>query len=116
MTRLLAYLVCVAGFVWLGFESVRFRQEVRDSLQTAYAQMHQVIPDHATDAGKVLNGYYEEVYAKQPSIFWPAGLLLAGATALLLLRGNASPSFAENRGSAGSIDRSKRPGVPPSVS
>ena len=40
--------------------------------------MDHVIPEHATDAGKVLNSYYEDVYKHLPSILWPAGMLLTG--------------------------------------
>ena len=82
MTRPLAYMVCLAGFVWLGFESLRFRQTLRSSLHEAYSRLHRVIPDHATDAGKVLNSYYEDVYANIPSILLPASMLIAGATVL----------------------------------
>ena len=89
MTRFLAYLVCLAAVVWLGFESLQFRQAIRDSLQEAYTRMYTVVPERATDAGKVLNSYYEDVYANMPSIFWPAGMLLAGATVLFLVRRSA---------------------------
>ena len=91
MSRVLAYLLCVAGFVWLGLESVRFRRSIRESLQAAYARMNHVVPEQATDAGKVLNSYYEDVYAHLPSVFWPAGMLLAGATVLFFVRRSADP-------------------------
>jgi len=91
MSRVLAYLLCVAGFVWLGLESVRFRRSIRESLQAAYARMNHVVPEQATDAGKVLNSYYEDVYAHLPSVFWPAGMLLAGATILFLVRKSVEP-------------------------
>jgi hypothetical protein len=53
--------------------------------------MRHVVPEHATDAGKVLNSYYEDVYAAIPSIFLPAGLLMVGATVLILVRRRAKP-------------------------
>jgi hypothetical protein len=91
MSRYLAYLLCMVGFVWLGLESVRFRRSIRESLQAAYARMNDVVPAQATDAGKVLNSYYEDVYADLPSVFWPAGMLMAGATILFLVRGRTDP-------------------------
>jgi hypothetical protein len=87
MTRVLAYAVCLAGFVWLGLGSVHFRQAIRTSLADAYPRFERVVPpDHVGDAGKVLNSYYEDVYLHLPSIFWPAGMLMVGSTVLFIVR------------------------------
>ena len=104
MSRYLAYLLCMVGFVWLGLESVRFRRSIRESLQAAYARMNDVVPAQATDAGKVLNSYYEDVYAHLPSVFWPAGMLMAGATILFLVRRRADPCAPAKGVGAASVD------------
>ena len=112
MSRVLAYLLCVAGFVWVGLESVRFRRSIRESLQVAYARMNHVVPEQATDAGKVLNSYYEDVYAHLPSVFWPAGMLLAGATILFLARKRAEPCAPPKGVGSGSVDTLNGPQGP----
>lgn len=116
MTRPLAFLLCLAGVVWLGYESLHFRQAIRDSLQEAYSLMGQVVPERSTDAGKVLNSYYEDVYASMPSIFFPAGMLFVGATVLFLMRRSAEPGAPPNGGPTAAVDNSNAPGGPPSVS
>ena len=94
----------MVGFVWLGLESVRFRRSIRESLQAAYSRINRVLPDQATDAGKVLNSYYEDVYAHLPSVFWPAGMLMAGATILFLVRGRTDPCAPAKGVGAASVD------------
>jgi hypothetical protein len=100
MTRVLAYAVCLAGVVWLAFESVHFRQAIRTSRDDAYSRMEHVLPDRVGDAGKVLNSYYEDVYLDLPSMFWPAGMLIVGSTVLFIVpRPNKTqPGTAPNGG------------------
>jgi hypothetical protein len=118
MIRILAYIVCLAGILWLAIESVRFRQAIRNSLQTAYSQLDRVVPDRADDAGKVLNSYYEDVYLHLPSTFWPAGILMVGSTILLMVRmpRRAEPTAPPNGGPATRFAGSRAAEGPPSVS
>jgi hypothetical protein len=48
--------------------------------------MGRAVPEHATDAGKVLNSYYEAIYQRLPDVLWPVGILAASATVLLTMR------------------------------
>ena len=79
-----AYAVCVAGFVWLGLDSLRFRKSLRSSLNDAYSTLNRLFPDSASDSGKVLNRYYEALYEALPHTFLPGLMLIAGSTILFL--------------------------------
>jgi hypothetical protein len=92
MIRILAYGFCLAGFLLLALESVRFRQVIRSSLHEADSRMEHVVPDRAGDAGKVLNSYYEDVHEHLPSVFWPAVMVMLGSTVLFIVRRNAVPN------------------------
>jgi hypothetical protein len=117
MLRLLSYVFCVAAFLWLGLESLQFRRSIRSSLSNAYALMHRVDPEHADDAGKVLNSYYEDVYRDLPAIVVPACLLMLGSTALLLLRRahKAGTCAASNGGRAAPVEKPSVTEEPPAV-
>ena len=84
----------------------------------AYSQLDRVVPDRASDAGKVLNSYYEDVYIHLPSIFWPAGILMVGSTILLMIRvpSKAEPAAPPNGGPAMRFGSSGVAEGPPSVS
>jgi len=113
MTRPLAYLICVTGVAWLGFESLRFRQAIRDSLQEADKRIQHVVPESAADAIKVLNSYYEDVYANMPSIFGPAGVFMVGATILFLVRRHgAEPASCRQGRDRTSVDNQTPPARP----
>ena len=84
LVKIAAYIICIAGFVWLTLDSIRFRRSIRESLLPAYSALDRISPDSAADSGKVLNGYYEDVYNALPHTLVPGCLLLGGATILLL--------------------------------
>ena len=86
MIRVVAYVSCLAALGWLVISHVRFRASLRTSLQGAYSLMGRAVPEHATDAGKVLNSYYEEIYQRLPDVLWPVGTLAVSATVLLTTR------------------------------
>jgi hypothetical protein len=84
--RIAAYIICLAGFVWLGLENIRFRRALRGpALGNAYSALYRILPDRAdaTDSGKVLNSYYEDIYDALPRTFLPGVMLFGGATILL---------------------------------
>jgi hypothetical protein len=86
MIRIIAFVLCVFGFVWIGISNFQFRQSIRTTLRDAYADMERVAPGSSGDAGKVLNSYYESVYENLPPTVWPASMLMLGATILLFVR------------------------------
>jgi hypothetical protein len=86
MIRIFAFVLCFSGFVWIGIGDLQFRQSIRTTLRDAYADMERVAPGSAGDAGKVLNSYYESVYAHLPPTVLPASMLMLGATILLIVR------------------------------
>jgi uncharacterized SAM-binding protein YcdF (DUF218 family) len=82
MIRILAYALCVSGFIWLGVEDLQFRESLRTCLHEAYAVLSSLAPD---DDGKILNLYYESLYKRLPSIVLPAVMMMAGSTVLLFV-------------------------------
>jgi hypothetical protein len=86
MIRILAYIVCLSGFLWLGLGSLRFRQSIRTTLNGAYSELHRLDPDSSDVSGKILNSYYESVYSNLPHTVLPATMLMLGATVLLLTK------------------------------
>lgn len=85
--RVVAYGLCLVGLCWLTVASVHFRQSIRSALNDAYSRLDRVTPTNATDAGKILNSYYEDVYRRLPDVFWPAGMVMVGSTILFLFPG-----------------------------
>ncbi len=86
MIRTTAFVLCLAGFAWLGAGHLQFRQLIRTGLRDAHVHMEQIAPGSAGGAGKVLNSYYESVYDHLPPVVLPASMLMLGATILLLAR------------------------------
>ncbi len=105
MIRVISFAVCIVSFAWLALGSLQFRQSIRSSVRDAYSLIHRVDPEHAADNGKLLNSYYEDVYRNLPSTIIPAGMLMGGATALLIIgkRRRAEPARATKPGSALSV-------------
>jgi hypothetical protein len=101
MIRVLAYIGCLMALAWLMVGHLHFRESLRTSLQDAQSLMGRVDPDHAADAGKVLNSYYESIYRRLPVVLWPAGILMVSST-ILLMTGTpkkAEPSTGSNAAS-----------------
>ena len=86
MTRILAYVSCLAALMWLVVGQLHLRESLRTTLRDAYSLMGRVIPDHTADAGKVMNSYYESIYRNLPSVMWPVGILIVCSTILLKTR------------------------------
>ncbi len=84
MIRIISYLVCVACAGWLLWESIGFRKSLRDNKDTALGHIAEYEPDIYDADGKVLNGFYEDVYADIPNMILPGIIMLSGATILLL--------------------------------
>jgi hypothetical protein len=85
MIRILAFVFCLSGFVWIGVGNLQCGHSIRTTLRDAYADMERVAPGSAGDAGKVLNSYYESVYHNLPPTVLPASMLMLGATILLFV-------------------------------
>ena len=113
MIRLLAYAVCLAGFVWLALESMRFTQAVTDA-RTRSSGMSTAGGD---EARRAVNSFYVDIWLHRPSMLLPASMLLAGATMLLVLcrPTKAEPGAAPNGGPGEQIRGSGISGGPPSV-
>lgn len=78
----IGYVLCAVAFCWLAVDNLQFRQSLRTSLGEAYSLMPQ---DEMNDRpGKVLNWYYESLYAQLPDPIAP-GLLLIGRAAILFI-------------------------------
>ena len=83
MIRMIGYGLCVAAAVWLVVGSIQFRQTIRDDVNKAQARMYEFDPNSPGAHGKILNGYYEDVYRCLPHMILPALLVLGGSTVLL---------------------------------
>jgi len=92
MIRIIAYVICLSGFVWIGIGNLHFRQSIRTALNEAYAEMELIEPGSVAGVGKVLNLYYESIYQHLPPTVLPASMLMLGSTALLLARTSKNAS------------------------
>jgi hypothetical protein len=84
MIRIISYIICVACAGWLLWESIVFRQSLRANKDTALGYLVEYEADAFDPDGKILNGFYEDVYHDIPNMILPGIIMLSGATILLL--------------------------------
>lgn len=76
------YFLCAVAFSWIALDNLQLRQSLRTSLSEAYSLMSQ--DEVNGQPGKVLNWYYESIYAQLPDPTAPGLLLICGAAILFI--------------------------------
>jgi hypothetical protein len=85
--RLISFVIFIVAIMWLALDHLRFRHSLRTSLNAARSVSNELkLESTSGSTDKVLNFYYESVYADLPHVTLPVFLLVAGSTALLLFR------------------------------
>ncbi|MBA4387013.1 MAG: hypothetical protein C0404_03470 [Verrucomicrobia bacterium] len=84
MFRFIGYMICLIAAGWLVLEDLYFRKAIRDDLDVAQEVMFKFDPDSPGAHGKIMNGYYSDIYKHLPHMIIPALLVCAGASVLLL--------------------------------
>ena len=110
--RVAAYSACLLSVAWLFLDHLSFRQSVRTSLDSAYAYLHKSDTASLDHSGKVLNSYYESVYAALPHVVLPGLILVAASSFLVFSRGPKKPNKAPEP-TSGTVTPPAEPGVAP---
>ena len=84
--RIAAYIACLLSIAWLFLDHLQFRQSLRTSLNSAYATLHRSDTASRDYSEKVLNSYYESLYAALPNVVLPGAILVAASTILVFSR------------------------------